>query len=876
MIIFVPGIKGSELFEGDNKRWFPSTQKDVDLLNIKNELEAPSILRQVTPYGIKQMTHVIYKGLLDEYGDQGLSLFPYDWRKSIFTHVGTLADKIINEANASGEKVTLVAHSMGGMLAKLAIQEVYERQEIEKIQKFISIGTPWHGSPDSYKALLYGEPGIFENLKEILQFITVEGSRELARMFPSVYQLLPSEKYFDHSDGKFIITDNDMGITYDTFKTIIQNIHDRDKEEKDYVDVWENYIEPLHVEMQKELPEEVIHDCLIGHSLPTLYKVPDNSRIGFGIKKYKRSSSFMNGDGVVPIYSAIPSHVANLFFVKGEHSKLCSTPSVLDFLRWSINSNGLDTLPEQVSSAEDGNIPINSSLKAGMMAKIMCPVESTILDEQGRYVAGVFDTNIEEVSDLADSDSVKFFNIGESKYIYFAKKNEEDLTFEIHAYKEGIASVSLEVFEENQKTELTFDTIPVSNEISAKLLIPSDEPPLNSTLEYQGEVLTPRAQETVQVDTLRDTPIPNIKIVFEPTEGVNKVPYRPTYSGPVILKVESENISNVAELFYSLDGKNIEKYEEGIILSLVPGQHLIEVFGKDIYNRPINTKQAKISIDNQPPKTTVGLTIDPEGIFITFKAKTIGSSAETKYRFIESEQDKENIEWKTTELDNKIIVPSRKLRTSPKEKITIQFYSINTDFNLQEEVKNLAFNLGDIPILMWEESTSAVTPKMIWDTVFQHELFDINEFSVKQLIHNKYHDIGNHDIIGDNVKSIRFESESLIVEVLFSEKYSLYFSGSPTELLKLGEEYNFSFELRAERSNENITSTSPIAKLHPLKARGIADEVIPLTEKDGVFYGKFKVNNNFQHYKHKLIITDIKNISPTLREIPLLLSENDE
>jgi pimeloyl-ACP methyl ester carboxylesterase len=876
VILFVPGIKGSELFEGENKRWFPSTQKDVELLHIRNDLDATSIIRQVTPFGIKKLSQVIYRGLLDEFGEEGLALFPYDWRQSVLNHVSDLADKIINESNASGEKVILIAHSMGGLLAKLAIQEICERGENSRIEKFITIGTPWQGAPDSFKALLYGEPGIFGNLKEILQFITVEDTRELARVLPSVYQLLPSKEYFDHEEGKFIIGKNGMDMTYDSFKTFINYLHDKDKEAKDFVDVWAKYIDPLHRAIARSLPDGLVHDCLIGHSIPTLYRVPEDSKIGVGKKRYKDSSSFKNGDGVVPIHSAVPPHEANLFFIKGEHAKLCSLPDVLEFIRWSINNSNIEELPDNIMYTADNSLPVDSNLKVGLLAKIMCPVESTILDEQGRYVAGVFDTSIDDVSDLADNENVKFFNIGESKYIYFADQKEQDLTFEIHAYKEGIASVSIEVFDEDNNKEFYFETIPVSNERSAKLIIPADKPVEESSLEYQGETITPFEKPAIEVKILKETPIPKVKILYQPTQGVKKVKHRPTYSGPVILNIESDKIENIAELFYSIDGKSIQKYAEGVVLTLSTGQHTIEVFGKDIYNRPITPVQSKISIDNQPPKTRVNLTIEPDGVFVSFEAQSNNSPLETKYRFIEDETVEDQVEWKSTDNDNKINVPSSFLRLSPNNKIKIEFYSINKELEKEESINALIFHLGDIPILMWEETAKAVTPIMIFETIFQHELFDLNEFSVNQLIQNKYSDIDYNAMIADNVKSIRFESDNLTVEVLFSEKYSLFFSGSPTELLKLGQEYDFSFELKTERSNESISSTSPKARLHPIKAPKLPDTLITLSEQKGVFKGKFTVDSNFKYYKHKLIITDIKNISPPLREITLLLDEEDK
>jgi pimeloyl-ACP methyl ester carboxylesterase len=876
-ILFVPGIKGSELYDGSNKRWFPATTKDVELLNIKNDLEPESVLRQVTPFGLTNFTQVIYQGLLDEFGHENLSIFPYDWRRSILVHVERLADRIINESKAIDGKVTVVAHSMGGMLSKLAIQRVYEMGEIKRLNKFITIGTPWHGSPDAYKSLLYGEPGVFEKLWVFFQFLSVEGTRKLARMFPSVYQLLPSETYFNNTEGNFVITDNEMGITYESFKTKIQNLHDSDKEETDHYDVWKHYIEPVHTAMGLELPEEISHDCLIGHSVPTLYKVPDNSKTGFLLKKYKQPSSFMNGDGVVPLHSATPSHKANLFFVEGEHSNLCSLPNVIDFIKWSSNNEEIITLPNGILHSENENIPVNQKLKAGIKARIMCPVESTILDDQGRYVAGVFDPSITEISKLAESEDVKFFNIGESKYIFFKERPKEDLSFEIHAYEEGIATVSLEVLDNNEETELKFDTIPVTREKSAKLVIPANKPVEESILRYESKNLSPKKRKSIDADKLKGVPIPKVKINFEPSEGVMKVPYRHTYSGPVYLNIESDDFENIDELFYSVDGKYIAKYgEEKPILNLTPGQHIIEVFGKDVFSRPIRPVNAKVYFDTVAPKTKLSLTVEPEGIFVSFNYLSNNSPVETHYRFINPDKEGEVVEWRITETNDKINVPARKLRENKKSSVVIEFFSRNTEFDFDEEVQKLEFSLGDIPMLMWEEFSSALTPNMIWDNVLPLGLLDLNEFHVSKLVQNKYYNIGNTDMIEDNVKSIKFESNTLTIEVFFSEKYSLYFSGPPTELLRLGQKYKFSFELRTERGNESITSTSPIAKIHAIKAKNLPNIIVPLTEKKGVFEGNFTVDGNFKHYKHKLVITDKKNTSPPLREIPLILSEDDQ
>jgi pimeloyl-ACP methyl ester carboxylesterase len=877
MIVFVPGIKGSELFEGDNKRWFPSTTKDIDLLDIKNELEANSIIRHVTPYGLTKLTKKIYLGILDEFGESSFSIFAYDWRKSILDHVDGLVSNILREYEAGNKKITLIGHSMGGLLAKAAILKLNDQGHIDKISKFISIGTPWHGSPDSLKALLYGEPGVFSNFSNILQILNAKATRKLAKMFPSVYQLLPSEIYFNHSEGNFIITDDEREISYRDFKTYIQNLHDEDKEKSDFVDIWKDYIDPLHSLIQADLPDEIVHDCLIGYSHPTLYKIPEKSKKGIILKKYKSPSAFKNGDGVVPLHSAIPNHKANLFYVKGEHSELCSASEVLEFIKWSITCGESKGLPLGIIRQTDEQIPVSENLVAGFMARIMCPVESTILDEEGKYVAGVFDTNISEISDLSENEKVKFINIGESKYAYFPEEIPEDLAFEIHAYKEGIAQVSIELFDESyeESKTLRFETIPVNKNKSAKLYIPGKQEVDKAVLEFQGEKIQAKTITRPNKEKVKEISIPKIDVSIVPTGDTKKAPYRNTFSGPVNLVLHSESMDLVDELFYSIDGKEVRKYRDTELLILETGKHVIEVFGRDIYDRVIKPNEVKLFIDDIPPQTMVDLSIDPEGIFIKFIGRSIHTNTKTYYRFLTNDNNKGD--WNVTEVDNKISVPSSRIRESKNATIRLEFYTEISDFELKEELQTFEFSLGEIPTLMWEDTSSAVTPNMIWNSLFQMDRWDLSEYKIEKNVQNKYNNIEANDIIGDNVKSIQFSSNLLTIEVYFSERYSLYFSGPPTELLKLDQVYKFSFELRTERGNENIISTNPEARLKAIKApKGIKDKLLKLTEKDGTFYGSFTVDSNFRHYKHKLVVTDQKNISPPLREIVLILGEEDK
>ncbi|MFP3471478.1 hypothetical protein R0J90_15665, partial [Micrococcus sp. SIMBA_144] len=90
-------------------------------------------------------------------------------------------------------EVILVAHSMGGIVAKLFLNQIQDSPLIEKISKLITLGTPWNGAMDSYKTLKYGK--FIPEKKFRGQILNDKSSKEISSYFPSIYQLLPSYKY---------------------------------------------------------------------------------------------------------------------------------------------------------------------------------------------------------------------------------------------------------------------------------------------------------------------------------------------------------------------------------------------------------------------------------------------------------------------------------------------------------------------------------------------------------------------------------------------------------------------------------------------------------------------------------------------------------
>lgn len=80
--------------------------------------------------------------------DKDLFLFPYQWRDSNVNSAKLLREKIAEiRKNKNWPKVDIVAHSMGGLIAREYIESTDYQNDIDQL---ITIGTPHKGAPEDY------------------------------------------------------------------------------------------------------------------------------------------------------------------------------------------------------------------------------------------------------------------------------------------------------------------------------------------------------------------------------------------------------------------------------------------------------------------------------------------------------------------------------------------------------------------------------------------------------------------------------------------------------------------------------------------------------------------------------------------------------
>ncbi|MHC4738740.1 MAG: lipase family alpha/beta hydrolase [Planctomycetota bacterium] len=123
-------------------------------------------------------------------------VFTYDWRKdnrSSAKKLGEFVKLVLTKAKAHAKqkqekaptKVSLVGHSMGGLVIKWYVCQILKERAERKIDKIITIATPYRGSLKSVEALLPGARNFFG-------FEAQKAMRKAARTLPGVYQLLPT------------------------------------------------------------------------------------------------------------------------------------------------------------------------------------------------------------------------------------------------------------------------------------------------------------------------------------------------------------------------------------------------------------------------------------------------------------------------------------------------------------------------------------------------------------------------------------------------------------------------------------------------------------------------------------------------------------
>lgn len=194
-VVLIPGIMGSELQTPTGDVIWPPTAWEVmtgygRLAEImRDDLVSTDIVRKVSCANV-------YKPLIDQIRDIGftetgaakrLEIFHYDWRLDLERTAQALSDRLDALVAAGASSLTIVAHSMGGLVTRLAVEpDTFRGMSWHpKLKGVFTLGTPHLGAPVAYVRILglEGQIGISG-----ADFATFAADPR----FPAAYQLLPA------------------------------------------------------------------------------------------------------------------------------------------------------------------------------------------------------------------------------------------------------------------------------------------------------------------------------------------------------------------------------------------------------------------------------------------------------------------------------------------------------------------------------------------------------------------------------------------------------------------------------------------------------------------------------------------------------------
>ena len=187
-VYLLPGIMGSQIgFARGGQR--PNDIVWLDPIDINfgrlTELKLPGNPKIVS-LGAMSYTYLKLLLSLRKAGFDAV-LLDYDWRRDLATLGKLLAERIAADGH---DRVALLGHSMGGLVARAALTHAAGSQ----VSQLVMLGTPNHGSVGAVQALR-GTYSVVRKLAMLdLEHDAEFLASEVFSSFPGVHELLPSGK----------------------------------------------------------------------------------------------------------------------------------------------------------------------------------------------------------------------------------------------------------------------------------------------------------------------------------------------------------------------------------------------------------------------------------------------------------------------------------------------------------------------------------------------------------------------------------------------------------------------------------------------------------------------------------------------------------
>jgi len=663
-VLFLPGLKASRLYDklestcpydADNKElvWEPNCNEDVRGLYLDSDGKSISSDIYVKEGDVIDETPIgsnIYKSFIEKMDSmknaEGLindwKAASYDWRLSLDD---ILADDSIEgklrdlAANSKSGKVTIVAHSNGGLLTKALMIKLGDEEVKKLVDKIIFVAVPQVGTPAAMAGLLHAEDqGLFPVL-------SMKNARAFGENMAGAYNLLPSEKYFSSvqtpvasfdidSDSDFKDRySNNIDLYNEFYNFLIDDFH-RVSATCSEMDI------PIGLNWKLLEKSKSVHEDLDNWTAPEGINVIQIA--GWGVLGTLSKAEYTNkkedycdegicvsgmdtldpdfkftidGDGTVVTPSALwmseerywvdiakynspLNRIGTLRLFGTDHADILEIPELNSFVADNI-ANNLKPIEEYKYVTTE--VPPSSDEKR-LEYSLHSPLTLELYDDQGRHTGINSSGQIEE-----QIPGTYYKQFGDVKYIFA----NEDISSHIkmNGYDEGVFTFEVKEFIGDEEiNKVTFKDMPTTPETRVAFAVPSDlENASSLEIDKNGDgtidfSLEPKIGEIVILDTT--APVTNNSL--EGKLGDNS--WHTTDVKFSLSATDEAGGSGVAKTYYSLDGgETLIEYLNQIIFDQ-EGVFEVEYYSIDKQGNVEEKRKTTIKIDKAAPE--VKLTFD--------------------------------------------------------------------------------------------------------------------------------------------------------------------------------------------------------------------------------------------------------------------------
>ncbi len=608
-LIFIPGIMGSEFkvnqtfYPNINDCFIPALTyqynqgdtvwekidytnvisyslcgKYLDVLKLQNDGQTPvnsqiglkgTVIQSLYNDGTGNSTF----GYLQTQGytlGTNLFVFPYDWRKDISLTASQLNASISAVLTQTGaSKVQIMAHSMGGLVAREYISDATRAQKVDTL---VELGTPHAGAPQALADLLYPTCihwVIDTNIattsahSRLLCAVNQNEVNSLVQNFTAAFELLPSKLYY-----------NSLYPDLSPYKDVMDVAHDGLAGALNF-DQTRKLLADLGKNTTASRSADLFHDSL-DSSYATTSGVKTYLIAGSGIAtpgqlfdyvwstsgQLKHDAVATDGDGTVPTKSATLNQTSNVFYANTDHGGLVSSGSALlkavNLLNGLTNSiPGIQTTPFAFS---------------GKFIGVYSPTQLDAYDDQNNHTGKNSDGTYEQT--IPGSE---YYELGDAKFIYLPSGGHYNI--KTKATAAGSFDLKMKNYTSSQIDNQTiFLNVSQTASTTASMDPAATNPVLTVDVNGDGtNVQQVSPNYTLTGNSATDSAAPVTTAALSPNPNANG-----TYSNPVTVTLTATPTAgfSVTNTYYTIDGGSQQTYTSAFTVSGV-ASHTITYWSVD-------------------------------------------------------------------------------------------------------------------------------------------------------------------------------------------------------------------------------------------------------------------------------------------------------